>query len=521
MKKLFVACRKRIFDNLKDNDILKSSAGLVVITLLVKVFGYVEKMVLANYYGTSYQVDVYIVVLTLVLSIFFFCREIVEPAFLNTFLDARIKGDVSGSWNIFNKGIRLILLVTLIISLFLFLFPSRFTKIFAPGFEGEKLVLSETLIRTAIPACIFLALSTLTSITLNGLKKFVLPASGELAFKAAIIICMVLFFESYGIIGATIGVVIGSVARFGVHLTKLHPQISFRRINLETKYKRRIWQLTWPLLTGMGFSQISSLIDNIFASYLQEGAIAALSYARKIVELPVIIFPYVISVVAFPYFSQLAIEKQKEKLKSILAGLFKWIIIGFLPIAAFFFVYAIPIVEIIFQRGAFNAGSTLLTSKPLMVYSVGMVFFAIETILVIFYYSNADTKTPVFVGMVCVALNILLTWFFIQIIGYIGIALAFVIQKAVKNLILLYWLKNKITYKLKSVLKVFFKIVITSAVFLTLITVAKTFVYYKFNESLIGKIGFLTLTFVFAGSIYLYILYRWGLLNINGDKIRV
>lgn len=383
---------KQIISKLKTNNILKSLAGLLIITLLIKVFGYAEKLVLANYFGTSYQVDVYTVVLTLVLSIFFFFREIIEPGFLNVFLDARRKGDEAGSWNLFNMGIRLIFSVTIIISLFSFLFPRIIATVFAPGFEGAKLFLSETLIRIAIPACIFLALSTLTSITLNGLKIFVLPASGELAFKGAMILCMVLFFKSDGIIGATIGVVIGSIARLGAHLTKLYRQISFKRINVETKYKRRIWQLTWPLLLGMGFSQASSLIDNIFASYLQEGAIAALSYAKKIVELPVIIFPYVISVVVFPYFSQLAVEKQKEKLKSILAGLFKWIIIGFLPIAAFFFVYAIPIVEIIFQRGAFNAGSTLLTSKPLMVYSVGMVFFAIETILVIFIIATQIPK---------------------------------------------------------------------------------------------------------------------------------
>lgn len=122
--------------------------------------------------------------------------------------------------------------------------------------------------------------------------------------------------------------------------------------------------------------------------------------------------------------------------------------------------------------------------------------------------------------MACVALNILLTWFFIQIIGYIGIALVFVIQKAVKNLILLYCLKNKITYKLKSALIVFVKIVIASVLFLILIAGAKTFVFYEFNENLIEKIGFLTLTFVFMGSIYLFILYKWGLLNINGDEIR-
>ncbi|MGV8094234.1 MAG: polysaccharide biosynthesis C-terminal domain-containing protein [Mangrovibacterium sp.] len=83
------------------------------------------------------------------------------------------------------------------------------------------------MIRIAAPACIFLSLSTLTSITLNGLKLFVLPASGELAFKGMIIICMVLLFKGYGIIGAVIGVVAGSVARFCVHLTKLYRKNQF------------------------------------------------------------------------------------------------------------------------------------------------------------------------------------------------------------------------------------------------------------------------------------------------------
>ncbi len=491
----------------------------MIITLSVKVLGYAEKLILAKYFGTSYLVDAYTVALALLLSLFFFFREIVEPGFLNIFMDIRSKGDESGSWNLFNEGLRLIFLVTFVICLGSFFFPGALTTIFAPGFEGERFHLSERLIRIMAPACIFLALSTLTSITLNGLKQFVLPASGELVFKAVIIICMILFFKSFGIIGVALGVVAGSVARLGVHMTKLYKKISIKRITPGTSYKRRIWLLTWPLLLGMGFSQISSLVDNIFASYLQEGAIAALSYAKKIVELPVIIFPYVVSVVIFPYFSQLAIEKQKEKLKNMLADALRLIIIVFLPVATFFFVYAAPIVEIIFQRGAFNEHSTLLTSKPLMIYSLGMVFFAIETILVIFYYANADTKTPVFVGMVCVTLNILLTWTFIQWIGYTGIALAFVIQKALKNAVLLYLLKHKISYDIKRGMKILIRIIISSIVFFALIIVAKAFLFPPFSESPVREAGSLAVSFTIGGFIYLLILKRWGLLKINGNEV--
>src|SRR5690554_2057770 len=178
---------------LLSNNILKSSAGILLITMLVKVLGYAEKLILANFYGTSYQVDAYTLVLTIVLSIFFFFREIIEPGFLNVFLDCKSNHREKQAWGIFNKIFRWILYSTLALCVVAILYPQGFSSIFAPGFESEMLSLTNNLIRIAIPAGIFLALSTLTSITLNGLKIFVLPASGELAFKGGIIICMVLF----------------------------------------------------------------------------------------------------------------------------------------------------------------------------------------------------------------------------------------------------------------------------------------------------------------------------------------
>lgn len=316
-------------------------------------------------------------------------------------------------------------------------------NIFAPGFSGEKLDLSVKLVRIAIPACIFLALSTLTGITLNGLKMFALPASGELVFKALIIGCLVIFYRSYGIMGAAIGIMVGSIGRLLVHFIKLYPNLSFRPVKIGIDNQKKLWLLTWPLLLGVTFSQVSSLIDNVFASYLQEGAIAALSYSKKVIDLPVIIFPSILSIVVFPYFSQLAIEKNDQKLMELLSTSLRWIIIIFLPLSVFFFVFSTPIIEAIFQRGAFDASSTILTAKSLSIYSIGLLFFAIETILVVFYFANADTKTPVFVGMACVVLHILLTYIFIQFIGYIGIALAYVIQKVVKNITLLLLLKGK------------------------------------------------------------------------------
>src|ERR1035437_8498706 len=93
-----------LINKLRDNSILRSSAGLLLVTLLVKVLGYVEKLILAYFYGTSSQVDVYTTVLTIVLAVFYFFREIVEPGFLNTFLYARNNGHEKTGWDLFNKG---------------------------------------------------------------------------------------------------------------------------------------------------------------------------------------------------------------------------------------------------------------------------------------------------------------------------------------------------------------------------------------------------------------------------------
>ena len=507
---------KQILQNriLLSNNILKSSAGILLITMLVKALGYAEKLILANYFGTSYKVDAFTLVLTIVLCIFFFFREIIEPGFLNVFLDCKSKGMEKDGWRIFNKAFQLILYITLALSMIALIHPQGFSSIFAPGFEGERLSLSNQLIRIAIPAGIFLALSTLTSITLNGLKIFVLPASGELAFKGGIIICIVLFYKECGIVSAGIGIVIGSIGRLAVHLTKLYKRISFRETKIKSIYKKRIWHLTWPLLLGVSFSQISSLVDNIFASYLQEGAIAALSYAKKVVELPVILFPYVISIVIFPYFTQLAVEKQNEKLKKLLGDALKWILIAFIPISVFFMVYSKPIIEIIFQRGAFDASSTSLTAKPFLIYSIGLVFFAIETILVIFYYSKADTKTPVFVGMICVIINILLTWILIQFIGYTGIALAYVTQKSIKNIILLLLLKRKINILSSKVWSNLLKILMASLLF-TCMTFVGRFLIKNIPDSLLMKLGLLGAIFTLSVIAYMIVLYLTKAINMG------
>lgn len=424
------------------NPVVRTSLALAAVTVLVKMTGYAEKLVLAYKFGTGYQVDIYQVVSTIILSVFLFYREVTEPGFLNAFLRKRTAGDHPGAWAIFNRFFRYILVSAGILTLLVFCFPQTVMDIFVPGFHPEKKLLAATVLRWSFPAAVLLALSTLTNISLNGLKIFAVPALGELLYKAAILAALMGLYAVMGMYAFAIGFVAGALLKLGLHVKSLSGHYVSTREPVSPETLRQIWQVTWPVLTGVVFSQLSSLIDMGFSSHMQDGAIAALSYAKKIVELPVLLFPYILSVAVFPHFSELAIARKDRELHTLFVGSMMWITLVFLPLAALFGLCSYEITAVLLKRGAFDELATLLTARPLLCYAPGLPFFAAETVLVIYYFSMAVTRTPIFIGILCAIENVLLTMLLIRHFDYLGIALAFSIAKATKVIVLLFLLRN-------------------------------------------------------------------------------
>lgn len=498
---------KATIKKIKENPIVRSSVAIAIITVAAKILGYAEKLTLAYFFGTSYQVDVYNVTVTIVLSVFILFREIIEPGFLNSFLKAKNNKDEKSAWNLLNTFIVYIFIITLLLSLFVYFNPAGIIDLFAPGFKDQKKELAITLIQLAFPACIFLSVSTVTNITLNGLKRFALPASGELVFKAFIILCLLFLYRYWGIMAAVAGLLLGSFFKLGTHLLALYKQLSFKPRPGQSYYLKNAWNLSWPLLIGVLFSQAGNLADNVFASSQQEGAISALSYANKLIEFPVLIFPYILSVVIFPYFAELSISKEKEKLAGLLSQSLSWITVIFVPLAVFYFISCREIVDLVFRRGAFNDHSVLLTTTPLRYYSIGMIFFAIETVLVIFYFANANTKVPIFTGIVCVVEKIILSYVLIKVMGYAGIALAHVISKATKNIILLLLLQRSISIQLHVVAVFMGKVIVACILAAIAVLFVKDFIQYASDTSLIKKLLFLGATFGAGTAIYIVSLF--------------
>lgn len=417
-----------------------------MVTLLGRLLGYGEKLVLAYKLGTSYEVDVYNVVTGVIMTVFLFFREVVEPGFLNSFLRALGAGDRQGAWAVFNRVFIYILIIAGVLSVIVLLWPSACIHLFAPGFTGEKRALGMSVLKWAFPACIFLSLSVLTNISLNGFKYFAGPALGELLYKLVVLVALLVLYNRLGIYAVVVGVLAGGLSKLvfqGMLLSKFY---IFSKAAVSPELMKTIWRFSWPLLIGVAFSQLSSLVDVMFTSYLREGAIAALSYAKKIVELPVMLFPYILSVTIFPRFSELAIGGRRRELNALFMKQLKWIILVFVPLAVLFATFSYQLTALVLKRGAFDAHSTLLTARPLFWYALGMPFFAVETVLVIFYFSIGEVKKPILIGVLCVVENILFTALLIRHYDYQGVAIAYSIAKATKVMVLLLMLRRRMEW---------------------------------------------------------------------------
>lgn len=130
-----------------------------------------------------------------------------------------------------------------------------------------------------------------------------------------------------------------------------------------------------------------------------------------------------------------------------------------------------------------------------------MIFFAIETILVIYYFAHSNTKTPIFVGILSVLENIILTIILIQFFGYVGIAMALVISKATKNIVLLWLLKDLVTIDFQKVQIFLFKLMITFSLTLSSMLGIR-WLLPALGESTVSRMSYLAMMLFACSIIY-------------------
>jgi len=425
----------------------KAALGLSVIAVFSKVFGFTEKLIVAHFFGTDARADVYFASMGIVLSLVFLVKELIYPSVLPVFAQV-LKKSFYASSDLFRKLFFRLFLALAVFAVIAVLFSDAITAVLVPGFSEDKKILTSSLLKFLVPACLFMCLMTFTQSVLNCRKKFFKAAIPEAGFKLLIVAGLIVLAPILDIYALAVAALAGSVLAFIVQFTFIPESKAVLApcvYNAKDEFNR-ILKLAGPLVLGVVFSHISGLVDNMLASTLPTGQLSYLGYAKKLIDAILLVGPIALVTVVYSQLSHLNAEEKHEEFKALFVRAFRLILFVSIPASVVLIMLREPVVAAMFERGRFTQQSTLGTSQALFIYAAGFVTFAVESLVVFGFYALSNTKLPVKVGIFGVILDIILAVTLIAPFGFAAIAWAYVFSKTVKVIILLLVMNRKFRF---------------------------------------------------------------------------
>ena len=403
-------------------------------TLLSRVLGFVRDVLMAALLGAGAVAEAFVVAFRLP-NLFrrFFGEGAFNAAFVPLFAK-RLEGEGRvAALQFAEEAFAGLLFVLLVLTIVAELFMPAFVWIMAPGFAGDtdKFHLTVLLSRITFPYLLCMSLVALLSGVLNSLHRFALAAFAPVLLNAMFI--AVLVYGWFAALGGQpeLGVLIaaGVTAAGFLQLALLwwaaHRAgftVRVRRARL-TQDMKRLVALGVPGLIAGGITQINLVISTIIASW-QKGAPAWLYYADRIYQLPLGLVGVAVGVVLLPEVSRRLRIGDHAGVQSSQNRALEFAMFLTVPAAVALMAMPAPVVQVLFERGAFHAGDTQATAAALAAFAAGLPAFVLIKVFSPAFFARENTKTPMIFAAVSVGINILLAIALFFWIRHVGIALA-------------------------------------------------------------------------------------------------
>jgi putative peptidoglycan lipid II flippase len=426
--------------------IFKATLLIAFFNLMSRLLGLLRDVVIAHQFGAGDFIDAYQMALKTPNMLFAIVSGALVTVVVPVYTEYAARGEKKEAWKIFNTVLILVTLFFLAASILGIAGAPLLIKLVAPGFQGAVQTLTVELVRIVLPLMIFAGLASLFTNLLNANNIFGLPAFSTSVNNIFIIISALTLGSRYGIQGLALGTVLAMAAMALVQFpTLLRSGFKFRlALDLRHPGVQKVYILALPAAIGVAVNQANVYINGVLASWLPEGSISALSYADRLIQFPVSLFVLALGTAVFPTLSGWAARGDREDLGKILTTSMKVVIAGIIPASAGLMVLSHPIVKLVFERGAFDQAASDMTAAALFFYAVGLLGQASAILLTRGFYALQDTRTPVKLGLVIVAVNLILSLLFIRYLQHAGLALANSLANLTYLVLLLEFLKRKI-----------------------------------------------------------------------------
>ena len=433
---------------------LARSAGVIgAATLTSRVLGLLRDQVLAWLFGAGNAMDAFYVAYRIPnLMRDLFAEGAMSAAFVPTFTRRLKQQGRAAAWQLGNQLINALLVVTGLLVLLGILYARPLTALIAGDYAAVpgKLELTATLTRILLPLLSLVAVAAAIMGMLNSLNRFFIPALSPAMFNVGVILSaflLVPFAPALGlhpIIAIAVGMLLGGLGQIALQVPALRREgYRYRpELNPSDSGLREILRLMGPGTLAGAAVQINLLVNTILAAGEGTGAVSWLSYAFRLMYVPIGLFGVSIATAILPAVSRHAAQNDPDGMRRTIGDALRMMLMLIVPALVGLMVLAEPIVQVIFERGSFAPADTAATAAALVFYTPGLLGYSAVRISVPCFYALKDSVTPTLISVVSVMLNLVLNLTLVQWMGYRGLALGTSIA-AIVNAALLYILLNR------------------------------------------------------------------------------
>ena len=398
-------------------------AVLTIFTFLSKILGFVRDIFVAMFYGTSANLDAFIASRTppgLISGIF---AGALATIFIPLFIRYR-EEDEEYARKYATTMIYSIAIILLIFSTIAAIFAPQVMKVFVPGFSKGKLAKAAFFLRMISITAVFNGMITLLNGLLQARKRFFSYSVMSLSSNIIVITFLVTLNGSLGIMAYVLGYIFGLGSIMTGLLLMSKNFVKPRNVDWHHPGVRESIMLILPLMISSTVAMINIAIDRIFASGLPTGSISALNYAVRIRGIPISLFGASVYSAVYPSIATAIAKGDHDSLSNTVRRATSLLAFVMIPVTLSLIPFSSWVVRVLFQRGAFTAHSTAMTSSAVIFYSIGIFFVSVNVILVRIYYSMKDTKHPVIYAVFAIGGNILFNFLLIGPMKQNGLALS-------------------------------------------------------------------------------------------------
>ncbi len=441
----------------RQTSILSGATIIMATVILSKILGLVRDRLLTHIFPPD-NISIFFAAFGLPDIIFqLFIFGALSVAFIPVFTEYSEEKGRDEAFKLAGSILNLALIILSLAIIVILIFVDPLTSLIAPGFSLEQRAQTIALTRVILLGQFFLVIGSLFSGVLQSFQRFIIPALAGVFYNIGIILGIVLLSEKLGIMSAAIGVVIGAVLHFMIQLPIIL-SIGFKPKFLLTLFHPGVKEIAGLMSVrslGLAAELINERVAIALASLISIQSITFLTLSQHLQLVPISLFGATIAQAALPVLSSERARGRMDEFKITLLTTLHQILFLALPAAAILIILRIPAVRLVFGASQFNWEATVLTGATLAFLSIGLAAQSISLLLIRGFYALKDTKTPVIVSLIVVAVNIILSLYVVKVLrlDVWSLGLAFSISNILSAILLFFTLHFKVgKFNLRQVL---------------------------------------------------------------------